>query len=234
VATYNAPSNFTFINVAPTPGAPYGGAGVNFGAAGGPPLPSNTSVYAIDSNTGKAIWHFNIPTVGFRGGIAVSGGIVFIPAVDGNLYMVDEHTGTLVSKLLVGEMNNEPAIAQDSNGNYKIIVPSSAAGTVGGTTIPGNVFALSVPKQTSPHSLTTNVTTVASTAGAISVVTVTTQVTTQIINQVTTSTGSGISSTAFYGVAVVAVILLITTVLFAMRRRPAAPASSTTTTTKTM
>lgn len=158
----------------------------------------------------------------------MSGGVVFIPAVDGNLYMVNEMTGKLISKLLVGEMNVEPAIAQDSNGNWKIIIPSSSAGTVGGTPIPGNIIAIALPNSTAtapsspPTTMVTTVTTGAS--GATSVMTVTTQVS-------VSGTSSGVSSTAFYGVVVVAIILLITTAFFAMRRRPAASTTTTSTTT---
>jgi outer membrane protein assembly factor BamB len=230
VATYNAPTNFTFGNVAPTPGAAYSGAGI--GGFGGS-LGDNTTIWAVNANTGKGVWSYNIPTVGFRGGLSVSGGVVFVPAVDGNLYMLNEQTGTLISKLLVGEMNNEPAIGQDANGHYKIIIPSSSAGTVGGQTIPGNVIAIGLPNSTAVQSSSSSSSSSsissssASGSGPTSIVTTTQMVTTVV----TSSSGGGISSTAFYGVVAIAVVLLITTAFFAMRRRPMTPSATTTTTT---
>jgi len=229
VATYNSPMNATFTDVAPTPGIPWGGPGLGAGTG---TFAKNTTVWALDANSGKPIWSYDIPTVGFRGGIAVSGGVVFIPSIDGNLYMVNEHTGTLISKLLVGEMNVEPAIAQDTAGNFKIIIPSSSAGTVGGTPIPGNVFALTVPKSAVSTPTTTSSTgstqsTQASGGSTATTTVVLTSISTSISN------GGGVSSTAFYGVVAVAIILLIAVAVLAMRRRPMAPASSSTTTTTT-
>ncbi len=214
VATYNEPTNMTISDVAPTPGVPYSGGGLGGESSAGS---ANTTVYAINANTGQPVWSYDISAVGYRGGLTVSGGVVFIPALDGNMYMVNEMTGKLISKILIGEMNVEPAIAQDANGNWKIIVPSSSAGTVGGTPIPGNIIAISLPASTVSSSAgvpTTMVTTVTGAPGGT---------TTQVITTQTTATGtSGVSSGAFYGVIVVAVILLITTVFFAMRRKPAA------------
>jgi outer membrane protein assembly factor BamB len=221
VATYNEPTNMSLGDVPPTPGQPYTGAGLSGETDSGT---ANTTIDALNANTGQLIWAYNIANVGYRGGLTVSGGVVFIPALDGNLYMVNEMTGTLISKLLVGEMNVEPAIAQDTNGNWKLIVPVSSAGTVGGTPIPGNIIAISLPSTNSSASAVVSPTTMVTTvttgvSGATSVMTVTTQV---------TASSSGVSSGAFYGVVVVAIILLITTAFFAMRRRPAASSSSTT------
>jgi outer membrane protein assembly factor BamB len=234
VATYNAPANFTFQNVAPTPGAPKDSFGAPVLTGGVRPYgDANTTIYGLNGSTGKPVWSFMLPSkVGFRGGVADSGGVLYVPAIDGNLYMLNDQTGKLISKLLVGDMNVEPAIGQDANGNYKLIIPSSSAGAAVGISaspVPGNVFAIALPKSNSssgsPGTPSTSVitTTVQGSAGSSSISTVTTVV--------TSNSGGGISSTAFYGVVVVAVILLITTAFFAMRRKPAATGTTSTTTT---
>jgi glucose dehydrogenase len=228
VATYNAPANFTFQDVQPTPGAPADSFGAPILTGGVVPYgPANTTVYAINASTGQAVWHYMLPSdVGFRGGVADSGGVLFVPAIDGYLYMINDQTGQLISRLLIGDMNVEPAIAQDSNGNYKLIIPSSEAGAAVGisaTSIPGNIFAISLPNSsaTSAPPTTAVITTTLSASGATSVSTTTV---------ISSASSSGVSSGAFYGVVVVAVILLITTVLFAMRRKPAASSTASSTT----
>jgi outer membrane protein assembly factor BamB len=230
-ATYNAPTNFSLTDVGPTPGAAYDADGANLAAANLVGT-ENTTIYGLNASTGAVVWNYTLPSdIGFRGGISDSGGVLYVPAVDGNLYMLNDQTGQLISKLLVGEMNVEPAIGQDANGNWKIIIPSSSSGAVGGTPIPGNIFALALPNSTSAASSVstsppTTVVTTVTTGGATSVQTVTTQVS-------VSASSSGVSSGAFYGVVVVAIILLITTAFFAMRRRPAASSSSSTTSSTT-
>jgi glucose dehydrogenase len=230
VATYNAPANFSFQDVAPTPGAPKDSFGAPVLTGGVTPYgDANTTVYGLNANTGQSVWSFSLPSkVGFRGGVSDTGGVVMIPAIDGYLYMVNDQTGKLISKLLIGDMNVDPTIAQDANGNYKVFIPSSQAGAAVGISasgIPGNVFALSLPKApASFYSPTTSVITTTVQGSGTALATVTTVVTTS---------GGGVSSTAFYGVVAVAIVLLIATAVLAMRRRTVAPASSTTTTTKT-
>ncbi len=230
IATYNTPTNFTFSDVQPTPGAAYDSFGAPLLTGGVLPLGTgvNSTIWAVNANNGSALWSYTLPTnVGFRGGIVDSGGVLFVPSIDGNLYMLNDQTGKLITKLLVGEMNVEPSIAQDANGNWKLILPSSSAGTVGGTSIPGNVFALSLPSTSVSSAPPTTVitTTTAPVSGGSTI-----QITT---TQTVSASSTGVSSAAFYGVVVVAVILLITTVLFAMRRRGSPATTSTTSTTTT-
>ena len=235
VATYNAPANFTFQNVQPTPGAPPDSFGAPVLTGGVVPYgDANTTVYGLNANTGASVWSFQLPSkVGFRGGVADTGGVLFIPAIDGYLYMLNDQTGKQISKLLIGDMNVDPTIAQDTAGNYKILIPSSVAGAAVGISasgIPGNIYSLSLPKSAA-----------SSTGGTPTTAVVTTTVqggggaaaTTATVTTVVTSGGGsgGVSSTAFYGVVAVAIILLIAVAVLAMRRRPMAPATTTTTTT---
>ncbi len=159
----------------------------------------NTTVWAIDVNTGKPAWSFFIDKFGFRGGLAVSGGVVYVPMDDGFLRMIDEGTGKLIeAKFIGGPMSTQPAVATDSNGDVKLFM-TSAAGLVNfaapgyavlSQSIPGFMFALGL----SPLTQVTVTTTVA-------------------------TAGGGFSSESFYAAVAVAVIFLITTGVLAVRRR---------------
>lgn len=231
VATYNAPANFTFQDVEPTPGAPPDSFGAPILTGGVLPYgPANTTVYGLNANTGQPVWNFTLPSnVGFRGGVADAGGVLYVPAIDGYLYMINDQTGKLISRLLIGDMNVEPAIAQDANGQEVLIIPSTEAGAAVGisaSSIPGNIFAIGLPSSASvsSSSVSSVVTTTVSASGTP----------TTVFSTVTSNTGtSGVSSGAFYGVVVVAIILLITTVLFAMRRKPASTTSTSSSTATT-
>jgi len=90
---------------------------------------ANTTIYALDQSTGKPVWSFVIPGVPFRGWLTASGGMVFAGSLDGNIYMLDAHSGKLVSKLYVG--------------------PSLYEGPVFGSTITGDVIMLQLVSSSS-------------------------------------------------------------------------------------
>jgi outer membrane protein assembly factor BamB len=122
VATFNCP---IWVSVTPTVGD-----GVQYGSFGRdlsyPPgdLPSNTTIWAIDVGTGKPLWQFSIPDVGFRGGVDVSGGLVIVPAVDGYLRALSEQTGQPISEKYIGApLCTEPAIGQDISGQEELVFP---------------------------------------------------------------------------------------------------------------
>ncbi len=123
VATYNCPS---YDSVTPTTGVPYGSFGRNLSYAG-PALPWNTTLWAINVDTGKPLWSFDIAKIGFRGGVDVSGGVVIVPAADGYLRALDEQTGRLVAERYIGgPICTEPAIGQDAGGRELIVFPICA------------------------------------------------------------------------------------------------------------
>ena len=223
-ATYNAPANFTFQDVPPTPGTFIDSSGAPLLIGGVLPYGQpNTTIYALNASTGQAVWHYTLPSnIGFRGGVADSGGVLFVPALDGYLYMLNDKTGQLISKLLIGDMNVEPAIAQDSNGNYKLIIPSTQSGPIGDSgiaanSVPGNIFAISLPNSTAPFSSTSRVTTTTTTTISLSE-----QSSTSIVIVVSSvSSNSGVPLAAFIAALAFVVILLITTTFFAIKRRSA-------------
>lgn len=207
VATFNCP---IWVSVIPTvgPGVPYGSFGRNLEYPPGD-MPSNTSIWAIDVNTGKPVWHFPIPNVGFRGGIDVSGGLVFVPAADGYLRAINEMSGQLVSEKYIGSgLCTQPAIGKTIAGQQEMVFPVCQGNEVKSPlpTNNGVMMALGLaPFQTnSTSSLTLTVTaTVTSTA-------------------VSTSYAGGVPSAEFFSVsAVAAVFAVATAALLALRKRRA-------------
>ncbi len=187
--------------------------GIDYNSITTVPNSTNTTVWAIDANTGQAKWHYFIDAIGYRGGISVSNGILFVPRNDGVLDILDASTGkVLASKFIGGAMITQPAIAADANGNVKIIMPASGPSTPGMLfgvesviASPGFMFALGLGAPSTQQVVTT---TVVSTISAIST-----------INTGTTTTG--IDPTTFYSLAVVTAIFILSTgVLVVRQRRP--------------
>ncbi|MDA4115209.1 MAG: PQQ-binding-like beta-propeller repeat protein [Thaumarchaeota archaeon] len=199
VVTYNCPLS---DSIAPTigPGVPYGSFGLDLSYSG-PSLPWNTTVWAINVDTGKPLWQYPIPDIGFRGGVDVSGGLVLVPAADGYLRALDEQNGQLVMQRNIGAaLCTEPAIGQDIAGQEELVFP-----VCNGNDDQGLPVANGVMIALTPMSVATNATTS----------------TTSVVMTSYVTTSSGISSAAFFSVAAVAVVFMAATgVLAARRRRP--------------
>ncbi len=169
-----------------------------------PTFPANTTLYALDASTGKVVWQYFIDNVGARGGVSVSGGVVYYPGLDGVMRMFDEKTGKLISSVLVGGgMDSQPAIALTVNGDFRVLVPTIQsvtgryAGAFGGPgATPGYIAALSVSAPPPAQTLTR-------TSISVSTVTQTT----------------GIDPTTFYATAGVAVLFIIVAGALVIRRR---------------
>src|SRR6185369_16736768 len=67
--------------------------------------------YAVDANTGKKIWDFDIK-VPSRSGAAFANGVLYFGALDGQLYALDAKTGRLIWKSKIDQ--HETAIATSS------------------------------------------------------------------------------------------------------------------------
>jgi outer membrane protein assembly factor BamB len=174
---------------------PYGSFGLDLSYAG-PSLPWNTTIWAINVDTGKPLWQYPLPDIGFRGGVDVSGGLVIVPAADGYLRALDEKTGQLVIQRNIGAaLCTEPAIGQDIGGREELVFP-----VCNGNDDPGLPVTNGVMMALSPMSVTTNAT-------VISTVVVTSYV-----------TSSGVPSLAFLAVAAVAVVFIAATGVLAARR----------------
>ena len=105
----------------------------------------------MDASTGQPRWHFDVGKIGFRGGVTVSAGLVYLANSDGFVRVLDEKTGNILVSTLVGSaIITQPAIAADANGQYEVIMPATKPSTTGsiggiGLSTPGFVFALWAP-----------------------------------------------------------------------------------------
>jgi outer membrane protein assembly factor BamB len=195
VVTYNCP---LWDRIIPTIGAgvPYGSNGLDLSYFG-PSLPWNTTIWAINVDTGKPLWQYPIPDIGFRGGVDVSGGLVFVPASDGFLRALNEMTGKLVMQKNIGAaLCTEPAIGQDIGGQEELVLPVCNGIEDVGLPVNNGVMVALAPTPT-----TANATTVTTSVVVTSYV-----------------TSSGVSSTEFLSVAAVAVVFIAATGVLAARR----------------
>jgi glucose dehydrogenase len=241
IATQNVPLEAEYVapnstNYATDPGTNYlapGAAQSLTNAA------DNSTITAVNATTGKAVWTHFIPTEGYRGGLTSSGNVVYATLSSGDIQMINAQTGSLIRDYYIGgPLNVLAPIGATATGQEIIIVPITAGLVTWGTSVPGDLVALSLTTTPSAASTAVSTTTAtvsgstvtatvtasasaassssAASASSASVVTVTT------VSSVT-GASSGINSSAFYGVAVVAVIFIVATGYFAMRgRRPAA------------
>jgi len=197
VVTYNCP---LWDRIIPTTGAgvPYGSIGLDLSYAG-PSLPWNTTVWAIDVDTGRPLWQYPIADIGFRGGVDVSGGLVFVPAADGYLRALNEKTGQLVMQRNIGAaLCTEPAIGQDIGGSEVLVFPVCNGIEDVGLPVNNGVMVALGPVSAAANSTTT--------------VTASVVVTSYV-------TSSGVSSTDFLLVSAVAVVFIAATGVLAARRR---------------
>ncbi len=140
VANYNDPRWTTTGNV-----IDFGNQASNIQASG---HPVNTTIYAVNINTGEADWSAFIPDVGFRGGLMSTGSAVYGYAGDGNLYIFDANTGELIEKKFFGvPVSVMPTIGADSDGKHKIFLHIGGGGgfVYGNTATEGSLVALGLP-----------------------------------------------------------------------------------------
>ncbi|MBM3898210.1 MAG: hypothetical protein FJ358_06790 [Thaumarchaeota archaeon] len=91
--------------------------------AGTPPFtPStNATISAWDLDTGQLKWKYFIDGRGFRGGVMVSGGLVWGSAVDGYNRGLDADTGKVAYEANLGVSTlTQPTMAADSDGKIKL------------------------------------------------------------------------------------------------------------------
>lgn len=117
----------------------------------------NTTIWAIDASTGRPMWNFFIRNVGYRGGLTISGGVLYAAAPDGNLYAVDANNGKLLLKKFLGNRLNVPlTIGATKDGKIRLfqIVGGTAFanyfhGAVGDP-IPGALMVFGLPNEIDP------------------------------------------------------------------------------------
>lgn len=202
-ASYNIPTKGNITGVK-GPGIEYGAIGIE-GSFGGfskcSTCEDNTTITAIDANTGKAVWTYFLKGIPFRGGLTVSGGVLYVASIDGYLRLLDEKTGNLIDAKLVGApMVIQPAVATDSNGDIRVIVPMSSSSGIfpaNKAAFPGAVVAF----------------------GLSAAAAQTTTVSTTLVTTTSISAPQGIDPTTFYAVTALAVIFIIATGFLAAKRR---------------
>jgi hypothetical protein len=186
--------------------------------------PDNTTITAINAQTGATVWTAYQALTGYRGGLSNSGGLVFVTVLSGDIDMYNATTGTLVRDYYVGgPLEQIASVASSIQGKEEVIMSINAGDSP--ETPPGDIFALSIQPITSTATSTTTSTTTATATATTTVTaaqtTITVSTTATSVSTVTatlTSTSTGVSSTALYGVAAVAVIFIIITGYLAMTR----------------
>ncbi|MCS4538787.1 MAG: PQQ-binding-like beta-propeller repeat protein [Thaumarchaeota archaeon] len=173
-----------------------------------------TVIYAFDISTGKEAWRTRIDGFPYRGGLTVSGGIVFAYATDGNLKFLDAGTGKLLSERFFGiPVNVQPSLGATKDGKMRMFMHVGGGGgsTLGnGLPVDGTLVAFGLPdKIPEPQVVTKEV-------PKEVVKEVIKEVPKEVVKTVTVETISPISYAAI-GISVV--ILVIAGVIFTRRRK---------------
>ncbi len=185
----------------------------------------NATVSAVNAATGQLVWSHFIPNQGYRGGIMSSGGLVFLTQSTGDMVILNARTGDLVKDLFIGgPLNVLPSIGATVNGTEEVIFPITAGIISWGTSVPGDIVALTLQAQ--PSATTSTTTTTVTAQGQTTTTTTTATVSGSGSTATTTvtvsATSTGVSTTTAYGLAAVAVIFIIVSGYLAMRgRKPA-------------
>ncbi len=151
-ATYNDPKNFTYSDVGP-PKTPENITQWEFtwGVQILKIIPlgsQNTTIYAIDASNGEVQWAFPIPNIAYRGGLTISGGVVYASTLDGTLWMINEGSGKLIAtKSIGGSLLIQPSLGEDASGSMTLVLTDMGS-TRWGPPFPGFIQALGLPSPT--------------------------------------------------------------------------------------
>jgi outer membrane protein assembly factor BamB len=186
----------------------------------------NSTVYAVNVATGKILWSYLIPHQSYRGGLTVSGGVVYVSTADGIQRLLNAKTGALISAMVLGgPLRQEPSVGADTNGVMKVYVDDGAPGAIVALGLPSGAATSSTSGGATTTTATTTVTTTAPGGGAVTVTSTAPgggTATKTVVSTVTATgaaTTTGIDPTLFYGVAALAAILAIVAGAFAVRGR---------------
>jgi hypothetical protein len=134
--------------------------------------PDNTTVVALNANTGKPVWSRFFNNFVFRGGMTVTNGMLIMPTGNGTIYFLNTKDGTTIAKLYDGSpMFSSPTIGQAANGvwyMFQILGGGRwlAVGSVGQTqTQPGALMAFTIGNGGGGSGGTTSVSTTAIAVG---------------------------------------------------------------------
>ena len=110
----------------------------------------NTTIFAIDQKDGSIKWATFIDNVAFRGGIINSGGVVYVPSADGNLYLINSQDGKILKRITIGDpILVQPTIGKTADGESRLFIITGGKGRpeVGGiknVQVPGSILSLSI------------------------------------------------------------------------------------------
>lgn len=154
-AVYNSPKSFPMTDV----GAPRTTAfdmnqwefdwGVNIFAIK-PAGPTNTTILGIDASTGNVRWSYFIPNLPYRGGLTVSGGVLYVSTLDGVLRYLNSATGRLIGeKTIGGSLIAQPSIGADASGATLLFLTDMGSSRWG-PVFPGFVQSLEASSPPTP------------------------------------------------------------------------------------
>ena len=104
--------------------------------------PVNTTIMSIDGATGRVAWSHQIENLPYRGGLTVSGGVVYASMLDGVLRYLSESGGALLGqKTIGGSLIAQPSIGDDRNGTEMLFLTDMGSSRWG-PVFPGFVQAL--------------------------------------------------------------------------------------------
>jgi len=181
----------------------------------------NTTIYAIDVNTGRVVWEYFIPDLPFRGGITSSNGLVFVPLIDGTLRILDADTGKEIKTFIFGGyIIQPPSVGTDADGKVKLFLTVGGAPQIWGPNLPGYIVALGLPDVVAERTVVQTVRTEVTRVLTQEVTRVQTAVATQVVTQVQTQVREVEVIPAWvYAVTGVAVVAVIAAATIAVRGR---------------
>ncbi|MCS4538596.1 MAG: PQQ-binding-like beta-propeller repeat protein [Thaumarchaeota archaeon] len=145
-ASYNAPA---WAKVGP---ADARGVSLASVPAGTPPFTpkNNATINAWDLDTGQLKWKYFIGDKGFRGGLMVSGGLIWGSAVDGFNRAWDADNGKVLYEANLGISTvTQPTIAADADGKIKVFRIVGGWNWFGiantGSSVPGALMVFGLP-----------------------------------------------------------------------------------------
>jgi outer membrane protein assembly factor BamB len=117
---------------------------------GANPDSTNTDIYAVDVGTGKEVWRYHLPDIGYRGAITVMGEVVMLYPGDGALHFVDATNGKLLERRFFGlPVNVQPTVGATSDGKMQVFLHVGGGGgfyfTNQGLRAEGSLVALGLP-----------------------------------------------------------------------------------------
>ena len=107
-------------------------------------MPINSTVYAIDVNTGSVDWEFSMDKA-HRGGLIASGEMVILGGMDGRFYSLDVNTGEEVfSKYVGASLGTTPTIGAAASGEQYMFQPVGGLDERYGQPVSGVFIALKI------------------------------------------------------------------------------------------